>query len=214
MKKSIFVHIQNFMSNNPENHFKDELNLLIEKSQKETITGETLLTVLSGRGYAFLLIILSLPFCQPIQIPGFSTPFGLILAFIGLRIAFGHHVWIPDTLLKRQISPDTLKKVSSFAIKITDKLRFFIRTRLTWLVTSPILHIIHGLTIFGLALVLALPLPIPLTNLLAAYPILFFGLGMLEDDGLMILIAYALSWLCFFALLVIIWIGHGLLSIL
>jgi hypothetical protein len=56
------------------------------------------------------MLLFSLPFCQPIQIPGFSTPFGILLAFIGLRIAFGHRVWFPKKLLEKKISYRVLKK--------------------------------------------------------------------------------------------------------
>lgn len=42
-----------------------------------------ILAVMHGRAYTLLLILLSLPFCQPIPLPGSSTPFGVVIALIG-----------------------------------------------------------------------------------------------------------------------------------
>ena len=189
------------------NSLAEQLNYLLNLAQTQDVSVKVVIDTLAGKGQAVLLILFSLPFCQPIQIPGFSTPFGIVLAFIGLRIAFGHRAWFPKLLLKKKISYKTLKKIASIAIKITDKLSFLISTRLVWLVKNPSLHIIHGLSITGLAILLALPLPIPFTNLLAAYPILAFGLGILEDDGLMIAIGYLLAVFCLSFFIVLIWFG-------
>lgn len=198
-----------------KNSLATQLNALLLLAKDEDITLRTVIDTLAGKGQAVIMILFSLPFCQPIQIPGFSTPFGLVLAFIGLRVAFGHRVWFPEVILNKKISYDILKKIASIAIKITNKLRFLTSTRLTWLVQTPALHILHGLTITLLAILLALPLPIPFSNLFAAYPILAFGLGLLEDDGVMIIIAYVLSILCLVFFAVVGWFGkEGLVLLL
>lgn len=191
----------------PSDNLSKELETLINSASRDSVTFEAILEVLPRRGHAVLLILLSLPFCQPIQIPGFSFFFGALLAFIGLRIAFGHRAWVPNALLKREISTQTLKKIASVALKIVDKMSFLTRPRMNWLVVSPSLFIMHGMVITLLAILLALPLPIPLTNLITAFPILFFGLGMLEDDGLMVIIAYVLSLICFALFASLIWFG-------
>lgn len=196
------------------NAFAYAMETLLNEAHGKDISVENLLKGLEKKGQAALLILLSLPFCQPIQIPGFSTPFGIILAFIGTRIAFGHRIWLPKYILDKKISYHHLEKIASVSIKITDKLRYFVYTRFSHLVKNPILQIMHGLTIAMLGLILALPLPIPLSNILAAYPLAIFGLAILEDDGVAILVAYGLSFLCFFVLALLIWLGkEGLASL-
>lgn len=180
----------------PQNSLAQRLEQLLAETKEQDSSFQFIINHLARRGQAALLVLLVLPFCQPIQIPGFSTIFGIVLMFIGLRIAFGHRTWIPKFLLERKVPYNILKKIASVAITITDKLRFLTSTRLVFLVQSPTLHIFHGISIAILAFLLALPLPIPFTNLFAAYPILAFGLGLLEDDGIMIIIAYALFFLC------------------
>lgn len=194
------------------NSLAERLNRLLDQANGQDLSLKVIIDTLAGKGQAILLILFSLPFCQPIQIPGFSTPFGILLAFIGLRIAFGHRVWFPSWLMEKKIPFRMLKKIASIAIKITEKLRFLISTRWTWLVQNPSLHIVHGLIITFLAIVLALPLPIPLTNVMAAYPLLAFGLGILEDDGVMIAIAYILAVFCFSFFIALILFGKGIFA--
>lgn len=192
-----------------ENSLKERLNHLLSEAKGQPVSMRLITDTLAGKGQAALLILLVLPFCQPIQIPGFSTPFGIVLIFIGLRVAFGHHTWIPKKLLDKEISFKTLEKISDIAIKITNKLSFLTSTRLVYLVNKPALHIAHGLAIALMAFFLSLPLPIPFTNLLSAYPILFFGLGLLEDDGVMILLAYFFLFLCLLMFTFLFLFGKG-----
>lgn len=189
------------------NTLKTELESLLKYAEKESISLGTIIKFLAGRGHAILLILFSLPLSLPMQIPGFSTPFGLIIAFLGLRIAFGHRIWIPKTVLEKKISYSVLEKIAQFIISISEKMSFLFGARMTWLVKTPTLQICHGLVIFLLGILLALPLPIPLTNLLAAIPALAFGIAFLEDDGVMIIVAYTLSTICFIAFASLIWFG-------
>lgn len=178
--------------------FSYSLQQILAKTQmnKEIKIGQIIL-LLSGKGYAALLTLFSLPFCLPIQIPGFSTPFGLMLAFIGLRIAFGKHPWWPKWVLEKKIPSRHLETFLLKSKKIFDSVQKYLYPRFPQLTKNPILYRVHGLLIFFLSLLLSLPIPIPFTNMLAALPIFFMGLGLLEDDGLMIIIAYVLAILCF-----------------
>lgn len=197
------------------NSLAERLNHLLNLAQAQSVSVKVVIETLAGKGQAVLLILFSIPFCQPIQIPGFSTPFGILLAFIGLRIAFGRRAWFPQILLEKKIPYGILKRIASIAIKVTEKLSFLVSTRWEWLVQNSTLNVIHGLTITALAILLALPLPIPFTNLLAAYPILAFGLGILEDDGLMITIGYLLAFLCLSLYIALIWFGkEGILMLI
>lgn len=166
--------------------------LLKEQAQSKPITIGEILRILSGKGRPLLLILLSLPFCQPLQIPGLSLPFGLAAAFIGLRMAFGKHVWLPQKLLTKSISHRTLKTITDKTLLITNKIKPWIHPRLYWLCHSPIMEKVNGIMVFIMGLFLALPLPIPLSNLTAAWSIFLLSLGILEDDGVFVLIGYAM----------------------
>lgn len=186
--------------------FLESLNVILEKSKESpSIKLKTIFQALSGRGYAALLVIFSLPFCLPIQIPGFSTPFGLLLAFLGLRIAFAQKLWWPSWVLEKEIPSVHVEKWVQGGSKVVKYLQNLIQPRLLFFTESVIFDRFNGVLIFFLALLLALPLPIPFTNLLSAIPILLIGLGLLEDDGIVLLLGYVLGLLgiTFFVLLFI-----------
>ncbi len=156
----------------------------------------TIFDILAGKGYAALFIILSLPFCIPIQIPGFSTPFGLVLAFLALRFAFAKHLWWPKWILEKEISSHKVALVTLKTIQAFEFLKKISRPRLIFLTQSIVFHRMHGCIIFILSVLLLLPLPIPFTNMLTALPIFCIGTGLLEDDGIFILIGYFLTFIC------------------
>lgn len=162
---------------------------------------------LDGRGVGVLIVLFSLPFCFPISIPGLSTPFGVLLAFLGLRIAFAKKPWWPNWVLNKEVPYETLNKVVTKTIAVSKMLQKVVKPRFTMLVTQPIIHRIHGLLIFALAFLLALPLPIPLTNMLTAIPICCLGLGLLEDDGVAVIVAYILAIIGFSAFGAIFYFG-------
>lgn len=180
--------------------FLDNLQTVLRKTKEsQEIKVRQIFTILAGRGYAALLIIFSFPFCIPIQIPGFSTPFGIILGFLGLRIAFARRLWWPKWILERKLNSQQVGKVVEQMIKAVEYCKNVFHPRLLLLTRNPLIHRLHGLVVFTLSILLSLPLPIPFTNMLTALPILFIGLGLLEEDGLVIVIGYLLAGVCLLA---------------
>lgn len=205
--KDFFKHLKdNIKWKKPS--FVDSLGIILNLSKTvEVIKIRQILEILSGKGYPALLIIFSLPFCFPIQIPGFSTPFGIILGLIGLRIAFGRKPWLPDWILDKSFKSHSIEKFVAKTISGVVYMQKLLHPRLLVFTQNPIFHRLNGLLIFFLAILLSLPLPIPFTNLISAIPILCFGLGLLEDDGVAILIGYLLTIICFIYFFIIFLFG-------
>lgn len=175
----------------------------------------TLFEILAGRGYAALLILFSFPFCLPLQIPGVSTPFGLILAFLGLRLAFGKKLWWPKWILDKELSSENVHKIVEKLLKLLQHEKMFpLKPRLTVFSKNPFFHSLNGMLIFFLGAFLSLPLPIPFTNLFSAIPLLCMGLGLLEDDGVLILSAYVLTLIGFGAFVFLFLWGKAFLAVL
>lgn len=172
---------------------EEDILLLQEKGKNSSISIGEILNILSEKGQSLIILFLSLPFCQPLQIPGLSTPFGLAIAFIGLKMAFGKYAWLPKGILAKSITPHTLLRITEKILWLLKKMKGWIYPRLAWLCYYPSTHIINGLLISILGILLALPLPTPFSNLMAAWSILFIGLGLLKDDGVFILIGYFVS---------------------
>ena len=73
---------------------------------------------------------------------------------------------------------------------------------------------INGLVIFFCGFVLSLPLPIPFTNTIPAIAILLLSMGMMEEDGLFILLGYGVAGCACIYLITLIWLGHLGLGVL
>lgn len=173
---------------------ENDLDILLEMSRsRSSLSIMEIVGVLSGKGRALIIIFLSLPFCQPIQIPGVSILFGIIIAFMGLRIAFGRHVWLPKKMLSKTVHSKEIQKVAQKCLQLMKKMKRFVYPRMCWLSAHGTMQIFNGLLIFMLGIFLALPLPIPFTNLAAGWSILLLSLGMLEDDGVFVLLGYFVS---------------------
>lgn len=176
----------------PPRRLSEELAELRQRSAERAVTLREVILLLGGRSYTLLLLLLALPFITPIPLPGLSTPFGLAIALIALRLALGQRPLLPKKLQRRELPPGFFNKVFLFAEKTLRLFEKFLRPRLTFLTDSPVVRQLHALLILIAALVLLLPLPIPFTNSFPAWAILLAAAGLLERDGAFILAAYVI----------------------
>ncbi len=136
-------------------------------------------------GFGFLVGILTL-----IAIPffGLSTPFGLAIALIGAQMIVGkEHPWLPGRARRRELSMSMLDRVATMLSRRTRWLVKLTRRRKEMLIHPRLIG--FGITL--LALGLALPLPIPGSNLVFLIPIFIYAVGLLERDGVWIAIGHA-----------------------
>lgn len=141
------------------------------------------LEVMHSRGYTVLLILLALPFCTPIPLPGLSAPFGLVIAFIGLRLALGRKPWLPARLLDTQLPPKFFPRFLAATRQLLRRLEHFLKPRLGHLVRWPLARRVMGAMICVCGLLMMLPLPIPFSNGLPALAVVLLAAAMLEEDG-------------------------------
>lgn len=138
-------------------------------------------------GFGFLvgvLALLAIPFF------GLSTPFGLAIALVSCQLAFGRaRPWMPNRVRKRVLAMTMLDRVLAL---LTRRMRWLQKsTRRRW---EPLLMpklVGLGITLLGLGL--ALPLPIPGSNMIFIVPIIVYSIGLLERDGMWILVGHALT---------------------
>ena len=169
----------------------EELADLRSRLTEKPVALQEVILVLRGRAYLLLVILLALPFCTPIPLPGLSTPLGLAIALISLRLALGQRPWLPEKLLRWQLPAGFFSKILAAATGIIRLLEKFLRPRATLLVDVGLLRQVHAVMMLIAALVLLLPLPIPFTNTFPAWVILLVAGGMLERDGAAIAAGYA-----------------------
>jgi hypothetical protein len=174
----------------PPRKLSIELAELRDRSGERAITLREVIYILQGRAYMLLVLLLALPFITPVPLPGLSTPFGLAIAAIALRLSLGQRPWLSMKLQRKQLPPGFFKRVFTVAERILSFFEKFLKPRLTWLSDTPLLAQLHALLMLLAAVVLLLPLPIPFTNSFPAWAILLVAAGLLERDGLFILGGY------------------------
>ncbi len=177
----------------PPRRLSKELHLLAERFAEQPVTLQEVMTELGARASGLLIIILALPFCAPVSIPGLSVPFGLIILFIAARYALGLPPWLPARLLATRLPPRFFRAVLEGASRLIGWIERELRPRWLWWTGSTRLLRLHTAMVGFGGFLLLLPLVgLPFTNTLPALVIVIGMLGMMERDGLAIAGAYAL----------------------
>jgi hypothetical protein len=150
----------------------------------------TLGEVLDGGGqssFAFALIVLCVPFLQPISLGPLSTVGGLALAALGWQLIRGDaRPWLPGKLAEARLDVRQWSQVSAVAERIFRWAGRLVRPRLQHWVAGRSGPRTAGVLIVTAGLLLAVPLAgIPFNNLLPALAIVFAAFALLGRDGLM-----------------------------
>jgi hypothetical protein len=161
-----------------------EFRRLAELCEKQEMTYFNLTTALTSRGHALLTMLLSVPFLQPIPLPGLSILFGVIIAFAGIAMAANKKPWLPKSWLQKKVSPKLMNKIFLSSAKVVRYLEKFIRPRGGFIANNLWLRRCIGVMIACCGILLSLPLP-PGTNLPPALTITCLSMAILELDGLL-----------------------------
>lgn len=161
----------------------EELQRLIEAFAERSVRLREVLEIMHGRGYTMLLIVITFPFCTPLPMPGFSIPFGLVVAFIGLRLSLGQKPWLPARLLDIELPARFIPRVLAAARHLVRWLERMLKPRAQRLLNWRFMRHAMGIMIFACGLLMMLPLPIPFSNGLPALSVLLLSAAILEQDG-------------------------------
>lgn len=190
------------------------LTAVLAAQDGEKVAIGDLVNALRNRAFGILFLLFGIPNCIPMP-PGIPVICGVILALIGLQMALGRHdLWLPDIIARRTFSRAMLEK-------IVNRSRPYIRRFEGWSapryphVSGPVGRHIVGGTVVVLGLVLAF-LPIPFFgNIPPGIAVCILGLGLVERDGVIIMIGYVASVVALVALGLMAWaLWKGALAML
>lgn len=168
----------------------EQLEELRREFSGSRATVSEVIALLEGRAYTMLMIVLALPFAPPASVPGSSTPLGLIGAVVAAQLALNRLPWLPQRVLAWRLPETFFTKLIPLTARIVRGLERVLHPRWpAWTETAGV-RSIHLLTIMAAALLLALPILIPFTNMLPGWAILLLACGLLERDGLFIFVGY------------------------
>jgi hypothetical protein len=159
------------------------------------LTLNSMLQRTGGRGLFLVVIVLSLPFVIPVSIPGSSTVAGVAIMLLSARLAFGRTPRLPRFMGGRPIPADAAAKLVAGGIRVLQWIEKLVRPRpAQWLHWRPV-RFVNALLLVFMGFLLCLPFPPlpPFTNSLPAYSIILLASSMMEEDGVVIWISYALS---------------------
>lgn len=166
-------------------HLSQELHSFVEGLNGESTTVGDFTQQIGERGFGFILMILALPAALPIPAPGYASPFGLVLALLGLQLAKGRRTpWLPKRLaafpLKYSLISFSVRN-ARFPLRVAE---WLVRPRLQTLSQSTSIRLGVGLGVFILALMMCIP--VPLTNTAPSFVIFILAAGLIEEDGLVL----------------------------
>lgn len=176
----------------PQTRLSADLERLLSESQGEALTLGDIEQRLRGRGFALLTMLLAVPFVIP-NLPGLSSPFGLAIMLMGVRILAGRTPWLPRFVLRRTLSPAVTEKVLRVLLRLANWMERFVRPRMQFIQHWPGMRNLIGFGIAAGGLSLLLPLPLPLSNTFPAVSVLLLAAGMMERDGLCVLLGYTVG---------------------
>lgn len=165
----------------------EDLRALLERGRVGPLTLRQLEEALRGRGLAMVIFVLALPFCLPVPLIGVTIPFGLAIAFFGLRLGFGWRPWLPGGLLDKEIPGHVLERVLRGGAGVARRLERVVRSR--WDFTLwPGMRAAIGIAIALCGL--GLMLPVPFTNMIVGVAIALLALGIMEGDGVFVALGF------------------------
>jgi hypothetical protein len=167
----------------------DDLARLLLLANGRALPVAHAVAAMEDRGSLFGVLFLALPFVLPIPSLGMALPIGSFLAMAGLAMARGGTPSLPAFLQRREIAYPALRALAGAADRAKG-LSGVLRPRLAALTRGPARAAI-GLSVFCAAFILALPIPLPLSNFFPAVAILMLVVGLIEEDGLLVLAGHA-----------------------
>lgn len=168
------------------------LHRFAEQSRHRPLTLGEALDSLDEAAYALIAIILVLPFLQPLPLGPITVMGGITFAALGWQLLRGHESPVlPEKLRNVVISAHMWGVLVKVCLNVIGFCRKFTKPRHQWLISGRKGQKIAGFILMSAGLLLAIPFGVlPLNNMLPGLAILFYGIAELEDDGLMIFIAF------------------------
>lgn len=145
------------------------------------------------------IVLMALFFALPCAIPflyGVPQIVSVPLLFVTVNIVLGRkRLWLPSPLMSRRIPKASFLSVVDHAKPRLERLARLSRSRLHIFISAPMRNL-SGLVMSLSAVSIALPFP--MTNTVPAIGIMISAFGLLERDGLLVLLGSLIS---------IIWLG-------
>ncbi|WP_423294175.1 exopolysaccharide biosynthesis protein [Neotabrizicola sp. VNH66] len=162
------------------------LRQLADDPAAERVAIADILLIMQGRAFGALLMIFAFPNILPSP-PGLAGVLGLPLIFLSAQMMLGMAPWLPGIIARRSIARPVFAALVDKIEPWLARAERLLSIRLRPLTSAPAQRVIGAVC---LILSIALALPVPFANLAPATAICLIGLGVLERDGLWIILGF------------------------
>ncbi|SDH23478.1 exopolysaccharide biosynthesis protein [Nitrosomonas sp. Nm132] len=199
---------------NKERNTSELLQLVVVQTTNDKMSIGEIKNSLRERGFGILLAIAASPICLPIPVPpGYTTFFSIPLFIFSVQMMWGmKSPWLPEWISKKEINKKNLEKLIEKATPWLRKIESYLHPRLTYISVHAWERIIG---IFSFIFTISIALPIPLANFPPGWGILIMSLGLLNKDGLTIIVGMIVGTIGIgitLVVLALIWMGVSLPS--
>lgn len=171
----------------------ETLDIIRDQATGESISFGDIIEALNNRGFGALLVIPALIQLMPLgAIPG-VTPFcALFIILIASQIAFGRRFpWVPDRVKRINFKKETFQRSVEKVRPLVGTLDRFFRRRFQFLTEGGGQRVVAVLCVI-LALSMMIVGFIPFAASVPALAILLFGISLMVQDGLLIILGVIL----------------------
>jgi hypothetical protein len=173
----------------PRKRLSQILDEIAADESRSRVSVADLLRVMSGRAIGALLLLFALPNILPAP-PGTSAILGMPLVYLSAQMMLGRLPWLPAFIANRSMSREDFAATISRATPLLARAEKLLKPRLSIFVRHGAERVIGAVC---LILAIVLLLPIPFGNMLPALAIGLIALGVLERDGVWVLIGLTVA---------------------
>lgn len=170
----------------------DRLSRVIASLDSERLTLGQMLERVGTQGLLLFAALLTLVFLIPVSTPGVSTVFGAAILLIGFSRLLDRPLWLPARLRDRELPAARLRHMLERGMVWVHRLERISRAhRMPFLAQGRAMDIFNSLAFIFAALLLMMPFGfIPFSNTLPGIALLFYAIGMIQRDGMAILLGH------------------------
>ena len=170
----------------------EQLGAIIDNLPEDQLTLGELLEVFGDEGLLLLTMLLTLVFLIPVSIPGVSTVFGAAILLVGISRLVGRPLWLPSKLRERALPADKLRPALAGGMLWVRRLEKVSRPhRLRGFAEGRAQDLLNNLAFILAAVLLMAPFGfVPFSNTLPALALLFYAVGLIQRDGVAMLLGH------------------------
>lgn len=158
------------------------LDRLARETQTESVDVGMLLEALKDRSFGIIIIL----FALPNAILPVAWVLGTPILLFSIQMTMGRQEpWLPEIMRRPKLSRETFARVMAYVARYLGIIESWLQPRWMWLTSNVMERVIGAYLIF---LTLVLLVPVPFGNALPSFGIAIIAAGLLEKDGLAIIV--------------------------